>query len=367
MTEEDWEARAIAAEEECSRLRLKVRELESELDVLACADDGYEPLRIHGLAKTLAPEPYGVIEGACGGANCLAVALLSASSFVVSGADGSVRWFEDGVEKSRQTVSSPAIALRKRPKSDEIFASTMDGSTYVLAESSPSVRHKDHEKLAVDCDWSPDGRLMASAARDKSVALYANGVKERTFVLPNSPECVRFVDDRTLVVAARQEPFLRYVDVETMKETRCSLNASAWDAHVSFDVLNAAVRGDYIAVATSTHRHIVYKVRQNKHVRVLTGHASDEYANTRIAWLGGGGGNDDDSLVSSSAATDPSLYQWDFSSGKLLTKVERAHGQGGVRNLDALSGGGEIINRLLATTSFDKTVKLWHLGTTTTG
>ena len=85
----------------------------------------------------------------------------------------------------------------------------------------------------------------------------------------------------------------------------------------------------------------------NAHARVLTGHSADEYANARVGGLGDGAA----SLVSNSA--DPALFQWDFASGKLLTKIDRAHEQG-IRNLDAAVSGDK-----LATCSFDKSVKLW--------
>ncbi|KAH8048414.1 hypothetical protein JL722_12465 [Aureococcus anophagefferens] len=52
----------------------------------------------------------------------------------------------------------------------------------------------------------------------------------------------------------------------------------------------------------------------------------------RVGWLGDGAA----SLVSNSA--DPALFQWDFASGKLLTKIDRAHEQG-IRNLDAAVSG----------------------------
>ncbi len=81
-------------------------------------------------------------------------------------------------------------------------------------------------------------------------------------------------------------------------------------------------------------------------MKVLVGHTADEYANARIAWLG-------ESVVSNSQK-DPGLYQWDIGSGKILTRVERAHGKA-VRDL-AVSDDGT-----LATCSFDKVAKLWSL------
>mmetsp|Transcript_11740 Transcript_11740/g.37366 ORF Transcript_11740/g.37366 Transcript_11740/m.37366 type:complete len:373 (+) Transcript_11740:27-1145(+) len=356
----DWERRALAAEAEVARLKARVRELEAENDVLAMSTtptlcDEIETLRVEGAVDELTNCPAIVIENACEGSNCVAIELLSQTSCVVSGANKTLVRYDNGERTHALTLTSPAVALRRSSRGS-LAATTMDGSLYVLDESlEVKTRHKHHtDKVVVDCDWSPDGRYLATCGRDKSVVLYDKTIKDRSFVLPNSPECVRFLDDSTLVVAARNEPFLRYVDLATMAETRVSLNASVWDTHVSFDVLSLAVSPDrkYLAVATSKHRHVVYRARENAHVRVLTGHASDDFANTRIAWLGPG----HDSLVSSS--TDTSLHQWDFATGKRILKLDAAHAMP-VRNLATLPSLG-----ILATTSFDKAAKLWRTAPT---
>ena len=80
---------------------------------------------------------------------------------------------------------------------------------------------------------------------------------------------------------------------------------------------------------------------------MLVGHSADEYSNARCVWLG------DDSLVSNSK--DPSLFQWDVGSGKVLVTVERAHSKT-VRDLGVAPGADK-----LASCSFDKCVKLWSL------
>ena len=81
-------------------------------------------------------------------------------------------------------------------------------------------------------------------------------------------------------------------------------------------------------------------------MKVLVGHTADEYANARIAWLG-------ESVVSNSQK-DPGLYQWDIGSGKVLKRIDRAHGKT-IRDLAVANG------KTLATCSFDKAAKLWSL------
>lgn len=368
---DDWRERALAAEAERDRLRRRVAELESELDLLATANadmrggiiDGggggasilcpdVEGLRIQERVAQVAPKPTLVVDAACEGSNCVAIALQSPTRFAVSGANGRVYTYDASRLASKAETSSPAIALRWSPH-QRLAATTMDGSLYLMDENLNILsRHKDHERMAVCCDWSPNGRHLATSSRDGSVVIYVDGVKKHCFVLPNSPECVRFVDDETLVAACASECFARYVDLPSLQESRVSLNASAWDTHSSFDVIDMAVATDarYLAVATNKDRHVVYRARENAHVRVLTGHGSDDYANTRLAWLGAA----NESLVSSSSAADNALLQWDFGSGKVVAKHAHAHGQP-VRNLHALPAEGVV-----ATASFDKAAKLWR-------
>ena len=56
----------------------------------------------------------------------------------------------------------------------------------------------------------------------------------------------------------------------------------------------------------------------------------------------------------SNSQKDPGLYQWDIGSGKILTRVERAHAKA-VRDLAVADDG------TLATCSVDKAAKVWSL------
>lgn len=341
--------------EECARLRRRIDELEKEVSLLTCCPE-LAAVRVSGSVASLREEPSLVVNDASRGSNCVGICLVDDTNFVISGADSSLSLYQGDRLVATEKLDSPAICLRS-DGCGRVACATMDGSLRVFSteQLSPLFRAKDHAKIAVDCDWSPSRKLLATCGRDQTVALYCSRDENlelvRTLHFPNNPECVRFLNDSTLVVSARNEPFLRTVDVETFSETRTSLNASSWDTHNSFDVLHMSIQDNLIALATSQHRHIVVtpESRRGGIARALTGHQSDAYSNTRIAWL------DKDSIVSSSS--DNSLYQWDFGTGKIIAKIENAHDRP-IRNLDALPG-------MVATTSFDKKAKLWQTTTST--
>ena len=388
----DWQSRALAAEAEVERLRKRNRELGDELDLLAVANadlramaapavapapapagppmESFAALRVHGASRALRSEPDRTIEQATGAANATCVALHSKHGLVCGGADGVLRLHIDGAEPIQHACGSPPLCLAFSPVGGERLAcGCMDGSVRILSPleqlitspvGGPVVpaldeyhRFRDHESRIVSIAWGGFSHpgYFATCARDKTVIIYHGFEKLHTLVLPANPESLCFAPGgKELVVYCRGEPFRRHIKIEeeTLAETRVSLNEKDWDTHCSFCVLDMAVSpdGKYLACATDANKHIIYPLHSNEHVRVLVGHTADEYANARIAWLG-------ESVVSNSQK-DPGLYQWDIGSGKVLKRIERAHGKA-VRDL-AVSDDGT-----LATCSFDKAAKLWSL------
>ena len=373
----DWQQRALAAEAEVARLRKRNRELADELDLLAVANadlramaaqaapapapagpphESFAALRIHGASRALRSEPDRTIEQASGTANATCVALHNQRGLVCGGADGVLRLHIDGAEPIQLACGSPVLRLAFSPGGGDCLAcGCMDGSVRFLStvgDMHEYDRRRDHEARIVSIAWGEkfvDG-YFATCARDKTVIIYHGFEKLHTLVLPANPESLCFCPDgKELIVYCRGEPFRRHIDCSRPDaETRISLNANDWDTHCSFAVLDMAVSpdGKYLACATDANKHIIYPLHSNEHVRVLVGHTADEYANARIAWLG-------ESVVSNSQK-DPGLYQWDIGSGKVLKRIERAHGKT-VRDL-AVSDNGT-----LATCSFDKAAKLWSL------
>ncbi|KAJ1455286.1 WD40-repeat-containing domain protein [Pelagophyceae sp. CCMP2097] len=394
------EAKLVSTAAQMEELTLKCRRLEAENDDLAFtistlnersaaagdaapaarppADDGAPPIEyaqlfVHGAGLQTLEKPTLAIGRAGGDSNCVSVALRPRSalgrggddsSVAVGGADNMIRLFHGATLMGTAQCAAPPITIAWEPTvGRRLAAGCMDGSVGIYdvngeddinAAFTCTSTLKHHTKFVVDCQWSRDGRVLATSARDGSVVLCrAQGPggtqlsKVHTFVLPANPECCAFVDDATLAVSVRSEPFIRYIDLETLAETRVSLNNSIWDTHSSFDVLRLVPSADrkFLLAATDKHKHVVYSVRDHKHVRILVGHASDEYSNTRAAWI------DNDGVVVSTSK-DNSLHQWCFASGKPLGTVLRAH-QGQIRDLDARGG-------VVATASFDKTVRLWE-------
>ena len=391
--ETDWQQRALAAEAEVERLRKRNRELEDELDLLAVANadlrsmaapaapapapagppmESFAALRVHGASRALRSEPDRTIDQASGAANATCVALHSENGLVCGGADGVLRLHKDGIDPIQHACGSPPLCVAFSPVGGERLAcGCMDGSVRILSPleqlitssvGGPVVpaldeyhRFRDHESRIVSIAWGERidsfHGYFATCARDKTVIIYHGFEKLHTLVLPANPESLCFAPGgKELIVSCRGEPFRRHVKIEeeTLAETRVSLNANDWDTHCSFAVLDMAVSpdGKYLACATDANKHIIYPLHGNEHVKVLVGHTADEYANARIAWLG-------ESVVSNSQK-DPGLYQWDIGSGKILKRIERAHGKT-VRDLAVAN------DKTLATCSFDKAAKLWSL------
>jgi WD40 repeat protein/ElaB/YqjD/DUF883 family membrane-anchored ribosome-binding protein len=157
---------------------------------------------------------------------------------------------------------------------------------------------KAHTKYVVCCKWSADGSMFATASHDKTVSIYrkaaatngsstssTDGAYEQLTKLyfPEAVEAVEFLGNSSsatataattatittaaavqLVVASREQPHLTYVDLSEggqFAQSRVSLNANAWDMHVSFSVMALAVSPDgrYLLASTDKGRIIVYR------------------------------------------------------------------------------------------------------------
>ncbi|CAN0448196.1 unnamed protein product, partial [Ascophyllum nodosum] len=89
-----------------------------------------------------------------------------------------------------------------------------------------------------------------------------------------------------LVVSARGQPHLTYVNVETLDQRRVSLNEKDWDTHVSFTVMSLAASpdGQYLLGATDKSRIFLWRVGSNARIRTLMGHTTDDYFQPRVVW-----------------------------------------------------------------------------------
>ncbi|CAM9741126.1 unnamed protein product [Ectocarpus sp. 12 AP-2014] len=227
---------------------------------------------------------------------------------------------------------------------------------------------KNHAKYVVVCRWAPDGRAFVTASHDKVVTLYTlrgggdgtgkggvggTGFEQATqLYFPEAVESVEFVRGEggalELVVSARAQPHLTYVNIETLQQRRVSLNEKEWDTHVSFTVMSMAASGDgkYLLAATDKSRNILWRSGSNARVRTLMGHTTDDYFQPRVQW-------------------DPSgLFSYCNSSGDHDVHV---HCLASGRVVEQLKGHRAVIRDIhhdpsrsvLVTASYDKTVKVW--------
>jgi WD40 repeat protein len=94
-----------------------------------------------------------------------------------------------------------------------------------------------------------------------------------------------------IVVAIRDDPYLRYLRLDTDEEQRFSINADPLDTHVSFSILDLSVSpcGQYIAAATDKEPVglvIVYACKQERQVASWFVASVPPFSRARCAWLG---------------------------------------------------------------------------------
>eukprot|EP00752_Nemacystus_decipiens_P014772 g13151.t1 len=230
---------------------------------------------------------------------------------------------------------------------------------------------KNHAKYLVVCRWAPDGRAFVTASHDKVVTLYTlraggdgtglggvggTGYEQATqLYFPEAVESAEFVRGEggalELVVSARGQPHLTYIDVETLQQRRVSLNEKEWDTHVSFTVMSMAASADgkYLLAATDKSRNILWRAGTNTRVRTLLGHTTDDYFQPRVQW-------DPSGMFSfCNSSGDHDLHVHCLASGRV---VERLKGHGAViRDIHH-----DPSRKMMLTASYDKTVKVWGEG-----
>ncbi len=154
-------------------------------------------------------------------------------------------------------------------------------------------------------------------------------------------------DGSTLAVAVRDTNYLRLYDTSALRELPpVNLNSSG-DDHVSFYARHLALSpcGKYLLICTDGTRMLVLRTSDWSQSRVLYGLPVDQFHQPCAAW------HRDSSYVMVAGAAGQ-LLVFHVGSSKLVASV-KVH-EKGVRDV-AYSGGD---SNLLATCSFDKTVKV---------
>ena len=339
----DWQQRALAAEAEVARLRKRNRELEDELDLLAVANadlramaapaapapapagpplESFAALRVHGASRALRSEPDSIDPpGQRHGERHMRRAAHVSDGLCAAALTVFYALHIDGVEPIQHACGSPLLRLAFSPVAETVWhadawmaacgscpgnlvsrtcTSTTAEAVAALEASKGLLRELGR--------WRPQVRIVAIWGEPLMAILRHVRARQDRHHLPRSvlkrsqaAHVGPTSEPREPLLLSRRQGADRLLPRRAVSSphrlqppgrgARISLNANDWDTHCSFAVLDMAVSpdGKYLACATDANKHIIYPLHGNEHVKVLVGHTADEYANARIAWLGGVG------------------------------------------------------------------------------
>eukprot|EP00741_Cyanophora_paradoxa_P009522 tig00001501_g9222.t1 len=239
---------------------------------------------------------------------------------------------------------------------DLLLSCGMDGKAriYSVGERSIVQTLAAGTKYAVRARWAPDASFFCIASYDKHLRVYrAAGdgagyamVAELAFV--GTVEAVEVLPGtHTLVAACRDSNFLEYIDLDAgAVRSKVNMNING-DNVVSFTAMDLAASPNekYLSVSTDKSRIIVFRTGTGEQVRNLYGASNDAFAQPRHAWHPSG-------HYVHGTGQDNAIHVWDLRTSRSLSRL--AGHTGVVRDVHF-----HPREELLASCSFDKTVRLW--------
>jgi len=256
--------------------------------------------------------------------------------------------------------SSPIISLAVNPVIPNLYAiGSMDFTNslvqYVDGSFNVLKNWKIHTKYVIQVKWSRDGTLYAAASRDGSFTLYRLNLDtmESEMILHSTVgsciEAIEFTkDSKHLIVTSRDDNYLHYINLETLKDVQLNMN-SLGDDYVSFNVLdlNCSDDGSSLLVSTDKNRAILFQTHTPIQKRNFYGFLSDDWSIPRATFS-----NDNQFIYTTSQ--DNSIYAYAIQNEKLVSQITGHTGV--VRDISV----HPTLN-ILASCSYDKTVKLWEI------
>jgi WD40 repeat protein len=279
-----------------------------------------------------------------------------------------------GPDAARKVVQSsiripflaPVICTSFCQTENLVAGGCMDGSLQVLSyknaagsgglEIEPLQVTAKHAKYVKDMAWSPTEPILATASADGTITV--SRVQQdkmetiTTLHLPGTVETVCFSENgKSLFCYTRGTPYLSQFSLEDdFEQTKINLNAGVpgggFEDHVSFAVMDIAVRGKHLALATDASRNIILDYDGGTQVRNLYGHQNDGFSQPKLGFSNNG------QYILGNTQEDSSICVWDIASTTIVKRLE-GHGQP-VRALYS-----SPYSDTLVTTSFDKTTKIW--------
>jgi WD40 repeat protein len=309
-------------------------------------------------------------------------------------------------------LSAPVVCLDAMeyvaPWDIVVAAGTMDGHIHCAVYSSHSAETartyassaeesvlKKHGKYVSAISWSrrgsfpsagatsKEGRFLGTASADGTVHIYFVNESDDSKLQMQHVESLYFDDavtclcftnytgsgvenDIVLYAYVRNTPHLKVIRMPTSEGvssctiTTLHLNASLFDDHVSFAVLDLkrSANEKYVAAACDNHCHLILENRIAPHpkplaniVRKLYGHTADAYSRPVVAW------SHDGHYVYCNTQQESKLCIYSIASGALLDETVSDTSGGHARPIKDLQSHPH--KKLLVTTSFDRNTILW--------
>ncbi|OZJ03438.1 hypothetical protein BZG36_03181 [Bifiguratus adelaidae] len=204
--------------------------------------------------------------------------------------------------KTLRPHNAPALTLDFHPTSPNVLLSgSMDGTIALTnVETGETIQQfKDHTKYIVQAKFSLDGQNIATASRDGFVKAYHRTTTEDEWQLAktfgpfgDAVECLAFLDATTIIIGARGDNYLYYIDIVSGKIEKYNLNANG-DNWISFMPMHISVNPwdpNYILISTdqASGRLILMRSRSMEQVRNYYGTPQNAFGQPRHLWLPGG-------------------------------------------------------------------------------
>lgn len=254
------------------------------------------------------------------------------------------------------------VSVDWNPKiTNRAVVGTMDSYSLVLDfdlenKADPVVvfQTKAHNRHVVRSKWHPNGRIFATASNDHKVFIFSHSgennyeIKEE-LSFNSAVEAIEFTPDgKSLIIAARGDGNLKYLDIETMNVTDYSLDP-VWKMerteHSVLDI-NASYDGKYILACTDNNKAVAFVANSSVQARVFYGMKNDKWSQPRSAW----------SLSQNyiyTTSQDNLVYIFDMSNEKVVHHL-KGHSKM-IRDIHHHPS-----EEIVATCSYDKKIKLWN-------
>ncbi|MEO8073825.1 MAG: caspase family protein, partial [Acidobacteriota bacterium] len=190
--------------------------------------------------------------------------------------------------------------------------------------------------------FSPDGKLLASASKDETIKLWnvENGQEIKTLAGHSDwVRAVAFSPDGKILASAGKDKTIKLWNVETGTEIKTLSGHSETVWSISF-----SPNGEFLASGSDDKTVKLWNVASGKEIKTFAGH-TEAVASVEFA---------PDGKTLASGSGDKTIKLWNIASGKEI-KTLAGHTEA-VYSIKFAPDG-----KILASSGFDKSIKLWNV------